>query len=261
MRRPCAASRKTMKEQLKKILSRVRFAVDKYQMIEDGDRIAVGVSGGKDSLTLLWALAAMRSFYPHSYEVIAVQIDMGFHLSQKAGNPPEDSYPEIAALCEKLNVPYVLKKTEIAKVIFDIREESNPCALCAKMRRGSLHDAARENGCNKLALGHHFDDAAETMMLNLFFEGRIGCFSPVTYLSRKDITLIRPLVHTKEKSIRSFAKHAELPVKKSPCPADGNTQRAYMKEYLKEFETSHHKGLYERLVGALERGEVDGWKV
>ena len=186
---------------------------------------------------------------------------MGFHLSEKAGFPEEANYAEIAALCEKLNVPYIVKKSEIAKVIFDIRGESNPCALCAKMRRGILHDAVVEAGCNKLALGHHFDDAAETMMLNLFFEGRIGCFSPVTYLSRKDITVIRPLIHTKEKAIRSFAKHAELPVKKSSCPADGNTQRAYMKEYLKEFEKGHHKGLYERLVGALERGEVDGWKL
>ena len=256
--RVAATLPKAMKD-MQKILSHVRSAVDKYRMIEPGDRIAVGISGGKDSLTMLCALAQMRHFYPVPYEIVAIQIDMGFHLLD-GRDGVENTHDGIRRLCEEIDVPYVLEKTEIAKIIFDAREESNPCSLCAKMRRGALHKAAVAAGCNKLALGHHFDDAAETMMLNLFFEGRIGCFSPVTHLSRREIDVIRPMIHTEEKMIKSFAYKNALPVEESTCPADGNTQRAAMREYLKSFDKEHHYGLYRRLVGSLERAGIDGWK-
>ncbi len=246
-----------MKE-LQKLLSRTRAAVEKYQMLKDGDRVAVGVSGGKDSLALLCALVELRKFIGVDFEIIALTLDMGFHLSPSI-SAEENTHEEVRELCRRLGVPYIVKPTEIAKVIFDIRKENNPCSLCSRMRRGSLADAAKELGCNKIALGHHFDDAAETTMLNLFFEGRFGCFSPVTYMSRSDMYVIRPFVMTEEKVIKSFVKKASLPVEESPCPADGNTQRAAMKEYLFTFDRKH-RGLYRRIVGALERGEIDGWK-
>lgn len=246
-----------MKE-MQKLLSRVRAAVEKYGMIEDGDRIAVGVSGGKDSLALICALSELRTFFPKRFELTALTLDMGFDLSQTV-SAPHNGHGEVRELCRRLNVDYVVKRSEIAKIIFDVRKESNPCSLCARMRRGSLVDAAKEIGCNKLALGHHFDDAAETMMLNLFFEGRVGCFSPVTDMSRSGMLLIRPFVMTEEKLIRSFVRRASLPVEESPCPANGNTQRAAMKDLLHSIDREH-RGLYKRIVGALERGEIDGWK-
>jgi len=162
-------------------------------------------------------------------------------------------------LCHRLSVPYHTFKTEISTVIFDIRKESNPCSLCARMRRGALHDAAKELGCNKVALGHHHDDVVETFMLNLFFEGRIGAFQPITYLSRKDLTMIRPLIKAPEKDIKSFARRAALPVVESTCPADGNTERERMKEYLMQFDL-RYRGLYKRISGAIERAGIDGFR-
>ncbi len=245
-----------MKE-MQKLLSRVRSCVDRYSMIEDGDRIAVGVSGGKDSLTLLCVLSELRKFYPKKYDLCALMLDMGFDASETVGAAPSDT-SEIAKLCSRLGVEFHVKRTEIARVIFDVRKESNPCSLCARMRRGSLHDLAKEYGVNKLALGHHFDDAAETVMLNLFFEARIGCFSPVTYLSRKNLTMIRPLLLTEERDIKTFVKKASLPVMKSPCPMDKTSERAKMKDMLHAFDREH-RGLYTRIVGAIERGGIDGW--
>ena len=245
-----------MKE-MQKLLSRVRSCVDRYSMIEDGDRIAVGVSGGKDSLALLCVLSELRKFYPEKYDLCALMLDMGFDASETVGAAPSDT-SEIAELCSRLGVEFHVKRTEIARVIFDVRKESNPCSLCARMRRGSLHDLAKEYGVNKLALGHHFDDAAETVMLNLFFEARIGCFSPVTYLSRKDLTMIRPLLLTEERDIKTFVKKASLPVMKSPCPMDKTSERAKMKDRLHAFDREH-RGLYTRIVGAVERGGIDGW--
>lgn len=245
-----------MKE-MQKLLSRVRSCVDRYSMIEDGDRIAVGVSGGKDSLALLCVLSELRKFYPEKYDLCALRLDMGFDASETVGAAPSDT-SEIAELCSRLGVEFHVKRTEIARVIFDVRKESNPCSLCARMRRGSLHDLAKEYGVNKLALGHHFDDAAETVMLNLFFEARIGCFSPVTYLSRKDLTMIRPLLLTEERDIKTFVKKASLPVMKSPCPMDKTSERAKMKDMLHAFDREH-RGLYTRIVGAVERGGIDGW--
>lgn len=246
-----------MKE-MQMLLSRTRSAVDKYGMIEDGDRIAVGVSGGKDSLALLCVLSELRLFYPKKFDLCAVTLDMGFSKSVTVGAPPTDWTP-IEELCRRLKVPYAVRQTEIAKIIFDNRQESNPCSLCARMRRGSLHDAVKELGCNKLALGHHYDDAVITAMLNLFFQGHFGCFSPVTTLSRKGLTMIRPFIHAREKEIKSFVRRAGLPVVESPCPEDKESERAYMKTYLGDFDHKH-RGLYTRIVGALERGEIDGWK-
>ena len=237
-------------EHIKRILSFTRRALDDYEMIRPGDRVAVGVSAGKDSLTLLCAMAELRRFYPVPFELVAVTIDM------KAG---ESDFSAIRALCEKLDVPYHVIPTEISHIIFDIRKEKNPCSLCAKMRRGALHNAAKELGCNVVALGHHFDDAVETFMLNLFFEGRLGCFSPVSYLSRTDLRLIRPMIYMPEKDVRYFAKKAELPVLASTCPADGNTQREEMKKLLAELDRKHD-GLRYRIFGAMQRGEIDGFR-
>ena len=213
------------------------------------DKIAVGVSAGKDSLTLLCALAALRRFYPKKFELCAITVDMGFEGAD---------FSAIRALCDKLEVPYTVVPTEISKIIFDVRKEKNPCSLCAKMRRGALYHAAKELGCARVALGHHFDDVVETFMLNLFFEGRIGCFQPVTYLSNTDITLIRPMIYMPEKDVRYFASKVALPVWKSPCPADGNTEREEMKQLLAKLE-KENKGLRYRIFGAMCRGEIDGF--
>jgi tRNA(Ile)-lysidine synthase TilS/MesJ len=234
----------------KRLLSHARRAVDDYQMIEDGDRIAVGISGGKDSLALLTALAGLRRFYPKKFEIIGISIDMGLEGMD---------FSPVAKYCEELGVEYKIVKTEISNIIFNVRKEPNPCSLCAKMRRGALNTAAVEEKCNKVALGHHFDDVVETFMLNLFFEGRIGTFSPVTYLSRMDITVIRPLIYMPEKDVRYFASKTELPVVPSTCPADGNTERENMKQLLASIERNN-KGLRYRIFGAIQRGEIDGFK-
>ena len=239
-----------MKE-MKRMLSFVRRAVDDYGMIEEGDRIAVGVSGGKDSLALLATLCALRRFYPKKFDIVAVTVDMGFEGSD---------YSTIEDFCRTLEVEYKIVKTEIAKIIFDVRKESNPCSLCAKMRRGSLHAAAQEAGCNKVALGHHYDDAVETFMMNLFFEGRIGCFSPTTYLSNRKIHLIRPMIYATEKDVQYFARRQELPVIKSLCPEDHATEREKMKQLLTDLEREN-KGIKHRIFHAMCRGEIDGFKL
>lgn len=237
-------------ENIKRVLSFTRRAIDDYKMISAGDKIAVGVSGGKDSLTLLCALAQLRRFYPEPFEIVAITVNMGLDGMD---------FSAVEELCRRLDVPYHSVPTEIYKIIFEVRKESNPCALCAKMRRGALHTAAKELGCNKVALGHHFDDVVETFMLNLFFEGRLGCFQPVTYLSRMDIHLIRPMIYMPEKDVRYFASKANLPVVKSPCPADGNTEREEMKKLLASLE-KENKGLRYRIFGAIQRGGIDGFK-
>ena len=237
-------------EHIKRVLSYTRRAVDDYNMIEDGDRVAVGISGGKDSMTLLCALADLRRFYPKKFDIVAITIDMGFEGSD---------FSSVAEFCEKIEVEYHVIPTQISTVIFDVRKESNPCSLCAKMRRGALHSAAKELGCNRVALGHHFDDVVETFMMNLFFEGRLGCFQPVTYLSRRDLYLIRPMIYMPEKDVRYFASKADLPVIKSLCPADGNTEREEMKKLLASLERQN-KGLRYRIFGAIQRGEIDGFR-
>lgn len=237
-------------ENIRRILSFTRRAVDDYSMIEENDRIAVGVSGGKDSLTLLAALSELRLFYPKKYELFAVMVDMGFEGTD---------FSHVQNFCDTLGVPLKIVRTNISHVIFDVRREKNPCSLCARMRRGTLHDAVLELGCNKLALGHHYDDVLETFMLNLFHEGRLGTFSPVTYLDRKKLTMIRPLIYAPEKDIRTFASKTALPVLKSPCPADGATQREEMKNFLKKLDREQHTGLKHRIFKAICKAELDGW--
>ena len=236
--------------EMKRLLSFIRRAVDDYAMIEEGDKIAVGVSGGKDSLALLSGLAALRRFYPKKFDIIAVTVDMGLEGM---------SFAPVEELCAKLGVTYKIVKTDIAKIIFDVRKESNPCSLCAKMRRGALHVAAVEEGCNKVALGHHYDDAVETFMMNLFFEGRLGCFSPKSYLSNRKLWLIRPMIYAMEKDVSYFARRQNLPIVTSTCPEDKATERENMKRLLRTLEADN-PGLRHRIFHAMCKGEIDGFK-
>ena len=238
-----------MKE-IQRILSFMRRAVDDYGMIREGDRIAVGISGGKDSLTLLVGMAELRRFYPIPFSLAAITVDMGF---------PGSDFSPIAALCRELDVEYRVEKTDIARIIFEERKEPNPCSLCARMRRGVLHGAAKEMGCTAVALGHHFDDAVETFMLNLFFEGRLGCFSPVTYLSNRDLYMIRPLLYAKERDVEYFVRKNPLPVVESLCPEDKHTERENMKQLLRTVERSN-PGLRHRIFHAMCEGRIDGFR-
>ena len=238
---------------MQKLLGFVRRAVTEYNMLQDGDTIGVGVSGGKDSVALLVSLARLRRFIGIDYKLVAITLDPGFE-------PLADRYEPIAQLCRQYEIPYVLKSTQIGPIVFEARQETNPCSLCARMRRGALHDTAKEHSCNKLALGHHLDDAVETFVMNLFNEGRVGCFSPVTYLSRKDITVIRPLVFAEEKDIRRAVRQAELPVVKSGCPIDGHTEREWTKAFLADLDHQlKQQGVKQRLFGAMKRGHISGW--
>lgn len=237
-------------EKNRRLLSYARKAIDEYKMIEENDRIAVGISGGKDSIALFCTLVALKRFYPVNFELVAVTIDMGFEGMD---------FSKVSELCEDVGVEYHIVKTEISQIIFDYRKESNPCSLCARMRRGALHDAAKEFKCNKIALGHHFDDVVETFILNLAYEGRLGTFSPVTYLSRKDLTMIRPFIYTAEKDIKYFMGRNEwLPLVESTCPADKATQREEVKKFLAEHE-KNNKGLKHRILGAIQKAQLDGY--
>ena len=238
-----------MKKGLQRLLSYARRAVDDYDMIEEGETIAVGVSGGKDSLSLLLTMAALSEFYPKHFHVAAISVDLGLEGA---------NYSKIAALCEEIGVPFYLEPSDISHIIFDLRKESNPCSLCAKLRRGMLNSAALKHGIRKVALGHHFDDVVETFMLNLFYEGRIGAFQPVTYLDRTGITVIRPFLYAPEKDIRYFARHADLPILEVRCPADGNTERSNMKQFLADLE-KQNKGLRHRIFGAIQKAGLDGF--
>lgn len=236
---------------MKKLLSLTRAAVDKYNMIEAGDKIAVGVSGGKDSLALLYALAKLRDFYPKPFSLVAITLDYQF-------NGVAEDYTEIEALCKELKVKYIVRRTNLWEVIFETRKEKNPCSLCAKMRRGLLHDTAVANGCNKVALGHHMDDAAETFLMNLLNGGKIGCFSPISYLSNKKLYLIRPLIFAYEKDVAAAARRANLPVVKSRCPMDKVSNRQNMKDLLRSLEKDY-PAVRKKIVGALERSHIDSW--
>lgn len=236
---------------MQKLLGYVRCALDKYKMIDEGDNIAVAVSGGKDSVALLAALGAIRRFYPIKFSLTAITIDPCF-------NGQETDYSPIEKLCEEMEIPYIIKRTELGTIIFETRKEKNPCSLCARMRRGLLHDTAKEAGYNKIALGHHLDDAAETFMMNLFSGGRISCFSPVSYLSRKELYMIRPLVLARESIITSAAERNNLPVVKSRCPADGVTHRQKMKDFLVSMEKDY-PGIQEKIVSAMALADIDRW--
>lgn len=236
---------------MQKMLGYMRKAIQEFDMIQDGDRIAVGVSGGKDSLVLLKGLIELRRFIGIDYDVVAITLDPRF-------GGVEGDYSSVAQMCSEAEVEYRLIPTDIGQIVFDIRKEPNPCSLCAKLRRGALHNAAKDAGCNKIALGHHFDDAVETFMMNLLNEGRIGCFSPVTHLARCGLVQIRPMVMAPEKEIIRAARRLDLNVVKSKCPADGHTSRQRTKELLAELEKTN-KGVTERIFGAMRRGKIDGW--
>ena len=237
---------------LQSVLGYCRRAISDYNMISPGDRIAVGVSGGKDSLILLSALCRLRAFLGVEYEVVGITIDPCF-------DNKETDYSPVAELCEKLGAKYVIRRSDLGDIIFNKRKEKNPCSLCARMRRAMLHDLAIAHGCNKLALGHHRDDAVETLMMNLFREGRIGCFRPVTWLSRKDVTVIRPLILMPEQDVANAARKCGLPIVKSKCPVDGATARTDMKRLLREMEKGEYPALRKLLFGALRKSGIDGW--
>ncbi len=234
---------------LQKLLSHTRRAVDVYGMIDENDKIAIGISGGKDSLTLLYALAYLRKFYPKKFEIIAITIDLGF---------PGFNTDEIEKLCKTLNVEYYVEKTEIYNIIFNYRKEKNPCSLCAKMRKGALNNKIKELGCNKFAYAHHKDDIIETLFMSLVFEGRIHTFSPVTYLDRSSLTMIRPLIFCAEGEIASFEREMKLPVVKAKCPADGYTKREYAKEHIRALE-KENPGCKDKIFSAITRAKLPGW--
>lgn len=234
---------------LQKLLSYTRRAIDDYAMIQENDKIAIGISGGKDSLTLLYAMANLRRFYPIPFTLEAITVDLGF---------PDMNFEPISQLCAELNVPYTIVKTNIAEIVFDYRKESSPCSLCAKMRKGALNDKIVELGCNKIAYAHHKDDMIETMFLSLLYEGRIHTFSPVTYLDRMQLTLIRPLMYVSEGEIKDFENAMALPVAKSKCPADGYTKRQYAKELVYQLH-KENPGCKDKIFSAIQNAGIKGW--
>ncbi len=236
---------------MQKILSYVRRAVEDYDMIQEGDKISVGVSGGKDSLTAMIAMHELSKFYPKKFTVCAISIDMGFDNMD---------FTPVKKLCDDLGIEYILKKREIKEIIFDIRKESNPCSLCAKMRRGALNNLALEAGSNKIVLGHHNDDVLETFFLSLFYEGRISCFAPVTYLDRTKVYLLRPMIYVPEKVIRGYVKNAQLPVVHNTCPNDGHSKRQYMKDLILKLDREN-KDLKKHMFTAVKNGKIDGWDI
>jgi len=235
---------------MQKLMSQVRKCVRDYNMLEPGDRVVAGVSGGKDSLALLRLMAELRDHSPVPFSLHAVTLDMGYE---------EMDFSPVTDLCARLNVPYTVKQTQIREIVFDIRKEENPCALCAKLRRGILNDAALELGANKVALGHHYDDAIETFLLSMIYEGRLSSFLPVTYMDRTGLTLIRPMLYLHEKTVSNFVARENLPVVHNPCPADKNTKREDVKALLYELE-GRYPGLKDNIFGGLQRSPLPGWK-
>mgnify|MGYP002672421858 FL=1 len=236
---------------LQRVMSLVRQAIDDYQMIESGDKIAVGISGGKDSLTLLYALHGLQRFYPISFTLCAVTVDLGFENLK---------LDKIKELCGSLQIPYYVINTDIGKIIFEERREKNPCSLCAKMRKGALNDVIRELGCNKVAYAHHKDDVVDTLMMSLIYEGRLHNFQPGTHLDKTEITVIRPLIYMNEADIIGFVHKYDVPVVKSPCPADRHTKREYIKELLQGIN-QETPGVKERMFTAVQNGKLEGWEL
>lgn len=235
---------------MNKFTGLVRRCVEDYNMIQDGETIAVGISGGKDSLSLLCALANLRNYYPKKFNIHAITMAMGFD---------EMDFSPVRELFRRLDVPYTLKQTNVQQVIFQQRQEKNPCALCAKMRRGVLHDMMLELGIKKIALGHHFDDAVETFIMSLFYEGRINCFQPVTYMSRTDITQIRPMLYISENTVKSLSCRYNLPVVKNSCPLDGHSKREEVKTLVADL-SSRYPDLKRKIFGAMQRYPLNGWE-
>ena len=236
---------------MQKLLGQVRRCVEDYRMIDAGDMVAVGVSGGKDSLVTLTALARLRAFYPIPFTVHAITLETG---------TPGMCFDAVADLCRQLDVPYTRIQVPVYDIVFNERKEKNPCSLCAKLRRGSLNTALTDLGIRKIALGHHYDDAIETLLMNLLFEGRIGCFQPVTYLDRTGITQIRPLLYCREDDIRRAAQRLRLPVVHNPCPANGHSRRQEVKELIAGLE-GRYPDIKQKLFGSLQRYPLYGWNL
>lgn len=234
---------------LQQLMSQTRRAIDDYGMIHTGDKIAIGISGGKDSLTLLYALHGLQRFYPEKFDLEAITVDLG--------NPDFD-LSHIRHLCETMQIPYTVVKTEIAQIVFEERKEKNPCSLCAKMRKGALNDAVKKLGCNKIAYAHHKDDIVETMMMSLIYEGHFYSFPPITHLDRTNLTVIRPLMYVSEADVKGFCRKYQLPVVKSPCPTDGYTKRQYVKDLLRKLNLEN-PGVKERMFSAIINGNISDW--
>ncbi len=234
---------------LQQLMSQTRRAIDDYGMIHTGDKIAIGISGGKDSLTLLYALHGLQRFYPEKFDLEAITVDLG--------NPDFD-LSHIRHLCETMQIPYTVVKTAIAQIVFEERKEKNPCSLCAKMRKGALNDAVKKLGCNKIAYAHHKDDIVETMMMSLIYEGHFYSFPPITHLDRTNLTVIRPLMYVSEADVKGFCRKYQLPVVKSPCPADGYTKRQYVKDLLRKLNLEN-PGVKERMFSAIINGNISDW--
>ena len=239
-----------MNNALNEFSGTVRRAVDDYGMIAEGDRIAVGVSGGKDSMLLLVVLDHLRKYYPKHFELEAVTIELGFEGMD---------FTPVRELCSELGIPYTCLKTDIKEIVFDVRNEDNPCSLCSKMRRGAINDAITQMGIRKLALGHHFDDAVETFMMSLLFEGRLSCFRPVTFLDRSGVTQIRPLIYAGEKKISSLAADLCLPIVENPCPQDRTSKRYEIKKLLAQM-SAEYPDLKSKIFGAMQRMPLPGWE-
>jgi len=238
-----------MDKLLNEFTGTVRRAVDDYDMIQEGDKIAVGVSGGKDSMLLLLALNHLKSFYPKHFELEAITIELGFDGMD---------FTPVKEMCAELGIPYTCLKTDIKEIVFDVRREDNPCSLCAKMRRGALNDAIRERGISKLALGHHFDDAVETYMMSLLFEGRISCFRPVTYLDRSGVTQIRPLIYAGEQKISNLCEQLNVPIVENPCPQDKTSKRYEIKQLLSGM-CAQYPDMKSKIFGSMQRLPLPGW--
>lgn len=233
---------------MQRLMGLTRRCAEDYHMIEPGDRIAVGVSGGKDSLALLLLMAKLREYWPGGFELEALTVDMGLGMD----------FSPVADFCRELEIPYAVIPTKIGAIIFDYRKESNPCSMCAKLRRGALHNAMLERGIHKVALGHHRDDAVETFLMSLLYEGRLSCFQPVTQLDRTGITQIRPMLYISEASIEHFSERMQLPVVHNLCPADKSTKREQTKELLQAL-SNDYPGVKNRIFGAMQRLPLPEW--
>lgn len=235
---------------MQKILSKMRKAIEDYEMINDGDKIAVALSGGKDSVTLLYALKNLQLFYPKKFDMMAITVNPGFE------NFDTNLLEEIA---KDAKVELVIAPSNIKEIVFDVRKEKNPCSLCANLRRGILNSVAKENGCNKIALGHNEDDVLETFLLNMIYAGKISTFSPVSYMDRSDMTLIRPFIYTPEKYMKSFIKRQNIKIMPKVCPMDGKSKREYTLDLLRGIEIEY-KHARSNIIGAIKRDNVNGWK-
>ena len=235
---------------MQRLLSYIRKAIDDYSMIKDGDKIAVGLSGGKDSITLLMGLKALQRFYDKKFDLIAISVNPGLDFFNSEF---------LQATCKKIGVQYVEEKTHIKEIVFDIRKEKNPCSLCANLRRGILNSVAIREGCNKIALGHNEDDVLETFFLNLLYGGSIGTFAPKSYMDRSGITLIRPLIYAPEKSIKTFVKKNNIEVMPKCCPMDGVSKREDIKNLIHELQKDIPT-VKTNIYGAIKRSNIKGWE-